>query len=181
MLQINIPGDTLFNESTNKFKDIKGRTIELEHSLISISKWESKWKKPFLSLAQRTEDEIRDYIRCMTITPNVDPDLYLCITNDIIAQVQQYIDDPCTATKFRGEQKQQSNGAPRSQTSEKIYGKMVVLGIPFECQKWHLNRLLTLIHECEILGSGSKMSRKESAKYASQMNAIRKAKHHTRG
>lgn len=180
MLRITIPGGTIFNEATNKFKDIKGRTIELEHSLISISKWESKWKKPFLSRAQRSGEEIRDYIRCMTITPNVDPDLYSCLTAGNVAEVQAYIDDPQSATQFRGEKSKQQ-GAPRSQTSERIYGKMVTLDIPFTCEKWHLNRLLTLIHECEILESGSKMSRKDSAKYASQLNAMRRAKHHTRG
>ena len=179
MLRITIPGGDMFDERNNKFKRIKGQTIELEHSLISISKWESKWKKAFLSHATRTEDEIRDYVRCMTITPDVNPDLYYCLTVENIQMIQLYIDDSMSATTFRGTNK--PKGAPAPKTSEQIYGAMVALGIPFECQKWHLNRLLTLIHECEILNDGGKMSRKDSAKYMSQVNAMRRAKHHSRG
>lgn len=181
MLRITIAGGTIFNEQTNKFKDIKGQTIELEHSLISISKWESKWKKPFLSLVKRSGDAMRDYIRCMTITPNVDPDLYLGLTRDQIDEIQRYIDDSHTATVFRGESTEKPKGTPKAQTSDRIYAKMVCLDIPFECQKWHLNRLLTLIHEVELMDSGKKMSRKDSAKYAAQLNAARRAKYNSRG
>ena len=183
MLRITIPGGVIFNEKTNKFKDIKEQTIELEHSLISISKWESKWKKAFLSIRQKTEEETRDYIRCMTITPNVDPEVYICLDAKTVQVVQEYINDPHTATVFRGEKDKKGNQPlnPPAQTSERIYGQMVILGIPFECQKWHLNRLLTLIHECQILGSGSKMSKAESAKYAKEIGAMRRAKYHTRG
>lgn len=180
MIRIEIPGDDIFDEETRKFKTVEGQTIDLEHSLISISKWESKWKKAFLSRAQRTEEEIRDYIRCMTITPGVNPYLYYCLTPENIRDIQAYIDDTQSATVFRGYNNKQK-GSPRPRTSEQIYGAMVVLGIPFECQKWHLNRLLTLIQECENLNDGGKMSRKDSAKYMSQMNAMRRAKHHTRG
>ena len=180
MLSITIPGGEIFDEERRKFIVTKGRTIELEHSLISISKWESKWKKAFLSRATRTEDEIRDYIRCMTITPGVDPNLYYMLTTDNLREIQEYIDDTHSATVFRGKN-QQAKGTPRPRTSEQIYGAMVMLGIPFECQKWHLNRLLNLISECETLNGGGKMSRKDSAKYMSQLNAMRKAKHHTRG
>lgn len=179
MLRINVPGGEMFDEEKRKFKTVKPQTLELEHSLISISKWESKWKKAFLSRAKRTEDEIRDYIRCMTITPGVNPDLYYCLSQENMRAIQAYIDDSQSATVFRGEA--QPKGSAKPKTSEQIYGAMVMLGIPFECQKWHLNRLLNLIHECENLNSGGKMSRKDSAKYMSQMNAMRRAKHHTRG
>ena len=180
MLRITVPGGEMFDEERNKFIVVKGQTIELEHSLISISKWESKWKKAFLSRTPRTEDEIRDYVRCMTMTPGVKPDLYYCLTPENFREIQEYIDDTHSATVFRGE-KNQIKGTPKPRTSEQLYGAMVLLGIPFECQKWHLNRLLNLIHECEILNGGGKMSRKDSARYMSQMNAARRAKHHTRG
>lgn len=180
MLRIVIPGGEIYDEENRKFRMIKSQAIELEHSLISISKWESKWKKAFLSRSPRTEDEIRDYVRCMTITPGVNPDLYYCLTSNNFREIQEYLDDSHSATVFRGE-KNQSAGAAKPRTSEQIYGAMVMLGIPFECQKWHLNRLLNLIHECEILNGGGKMSRKDSARYMSQMNAMRRAKHHTRG
>ena len=181
MLRITVPGGELFDENTRRFKIVKEQTFELEHSLISISKWEAKWKKAFLSKAERTEDEIRDYFRCMTITPGVNPDLYYCLTPENIQEVQAYIDDTHSATVFRGENGNKPRGTPRPKTSEQIYAAMVVLGIPFECQKWHLNRLLNLIHECEILNDGGKMNRKDSARMMSQMNAARRARHHTRG
>lgn len=178
MLRITIPGGEIYDEENRKFRRTKPQTLDMEHSLVSISKWESKWKKAFLSRAPRTEDEIRDYYRCMTITSGVDPNAYYLLTDDNIRDIQAYIDDTMSATVFRGNNKQK--GTPKPRTSEQIYGAMVVLGIPFECQKWHLNRLLNLIQECETLNDG-KMSRKDSAKYMAQMNAMRKAKHHTRG
>lgn len=187
MLTLEIKGGDFWDEAKERFVVIKGQTIQLEHSLISISKWESKWKKAFLSRSPRTEDEIIDYVRCMTVTPGVDPDLYNCLTVEHIKAVQEYIDDPMSALVFRGDEqtpkKQQrpQRSTPKSRTSEQLYAVMAVLGIPFECQKWHLNRLLNLIHECELMNSGSKMSRKDSARYMSQMNAARRAKHHSRG
>jgi len=181
MLQITIPGGTIFNERTNKFKTVEGQTIELEHSLISISKWESKWKKPFLSQKPKAGDAMTDYIRCMTITPRVDPDLYFCLSAQNLEDIQKYMDDSYSATVFRGENDKSKGTTPKPQTSEKIYARMINLGIPLECQKWHLNRLLTLIHMCELTQNGQKMSRKDSAKYAAQLNAMRKAKYHTRG
>ncbi len=179
MITVSIPGGEIFDEQRRKFISVKGRTIQLEHSLISISKWESKWKKAFLSRAQRTPEELMDYVRCMTITPDVDVNLYMFLTEQNIMDIQIYIDDTMSATVFRGEDKPKVTPKPR--TSEQIYAAMVMLGIPFECQKWHLNRLLNLIHECELLNSGSKMDRKSSAKMMREMNAARRAKHHSRG
>ena len=179
MLRITVPGGEIYDEESRRFRIVKAQTIELEHSLISISKWESRWKKAFLSRAKRTEDEVMDYFRCMTITPGVNPDLYYCLSAENVHEIQSYIDDTMSATVFRGTNQQK--GTPKPRTSEQIYGAMVVLGIPFECQKWHLNRLLNLIQECENLNGGGKMNRKDSAKYMSQINAMRRAKHHSRG
>lgn len=179
MIQITVPGGEIFDEQRRKFITVKPTSIKLEHSLISISKWESKWKKAFLSRAQRTPEEVRDYVRCMTMDNDVDPNLYLFLTEENVRSIQAYIDDTMSATVFRGENK--PKGTPKPRTSEQIYGAMVILGIPFECQKWHLNRLLNLIHECELLQNGGKMSRKDSAKYMREMNAARRAKHHSKG
>lgn len=180
MLRLSVQETELYDERANRFIQVKAQTIELEHSLLSISKWESKWKKAFLSPLRKTNEETVDYIRCMTVTPRVDPNIYLCLTNADYAAVQEYIDDPMTATRFRGE-KQQKGAPSRINTSERIYASMVTLGIPFSCEKWHLNRLLTLIHECEIQGSGKRMSKGDSLAYAMQRNAARRAKYHTRG
>lgn len=180
MLPLTIRATELYDERANRFIQVRQQRIELEHSLLSISKWESKWKKAFLSPMRKTPEETIDYIRCMTVTPHVDPNLYLCLTNEDILAVQKYIDDPMTATTFRGE-KTPKGGRSHINTSEKIYASMVTLGIPFSCEKWHLNRLLTLIHECEIQGSGKRMSKGDSGRYMQQLNAMRRAKYHTRG
>lgn len=190
MLQLTIPDQELWYEdsTTRKFIPVKGRTIKLEHSLMSVSRWESKWKKPFISKAPRSREETLSYIACMTLTENVDPNLYECLTAEDVRKIQAYIDDPMTATVFRGENTENPGGNRRMKkgkplnTSERIYSAMVRQGIPFEpCQKWHLNRLLALIHQCELDDSGSNMGRKESAQFYAQLNAARRAKHHTRG
>lgn len=180
MLTLSIRETELYDERANRFIQIQSQKIELEHSLLSISKWESKWKKAFLSPMKKSAEETRDYIRCMTVTPRVDPNVYLCLTADDYGKVQAYIDDPMTATTFRGE-KPPKGGRSHINTSERIYASMVQLGIPFSCEKWHLNRLLTLIHECEIHSSGARMSKGASADYMMRLNAMRKAKRHTRG
>lgn len=138
-----------------EFVDPETKTLQLEHSLVSLSKWESKWHKPFLSKDKHTDEETVDYIRCMTITQNVDPEVYTHITDEQILQVNEYINNPMTATTFPKERKggQVSN---EQTTSELIYYWMVSFNIPAEYQKWHLNRLLTLIKVCEVKNAPNK-------------------------
>lgn len=140
---ITIPEINLFNDATNEFITIKPQTIKIEHSLVSLSKWERKWKKPFISKDPKTEEELRDYVRCMTLTQNVDSRVYEYMPQSCINEIIKYMEDPMTATTI----KQNGPKKPNKQiiTSEVIYGWMVVLGIPTEFQKWHLNNLLTLI------------------------------------
>lgn len=179
MLQITIPKTELFNEETQEFFQIKEQTLCLEHSLVSVAKWESKWKKPFLGMEEKTIDEITDYIRCMTITQNVNPICYLGLTRGNLLEVKNYIDDTMTATTFR------NRNGPKSHeiiTAEIIYYWMIELGIPFECQKWHLNRLLTLVNVCSIKNTpAKKMSRKDALAQQSQLNAARRAKFKSKG
>ena len=179
MLKITIPEIEGFNESTNEFIRIPETHLQLEHSLVSVSKWESKWCKPFLSSNAKTSEEIIDYIRCMTLTQNVDPKVYMFIPAKEINEIQDYIQAPMTATTFSNE----SNKPSRSIiTNEVIYYWMITLGIPFECQKWHLNRLLTLIKVCSIYnGGGKKMSNKDILTRNKALNEARKAKYKTRG
>lgn len=179
MLQILIPKTELWDSSKDEFVTVKEQTITLEHSLVAISKWESKWMKPFLSKGRKTIDEIRDYIRCMTITQNVDPNVYLCLTNDNIAEISKYIESPMTATTFSDKEKKPSK---QIITSELVYYWMIEAGVPFECQKWHINRLLTLIQVCgaerERLNPSnkSKISKgKRAADYAALNSARLKA------
>lgn len=179
MLTITVPAREMFDDKSNEFFYVKAQTLQLEHSLVSISKWESKWHKPFLTKDAKTEEEMRDYIRCMTITQNVDPIVYLGLSRDNLLQIKRYIDDEMTATTFSNREKKQSRQVI---TSELIYYWMVSLNIPFECQKWHLNRLLTLIHICDIKNTpAKKMSRRDVMNRNSSLNAARRARLGTRG
>lgn len=134
MLQIIIPSKELFDEKNQEFIHIKETKIQLEHSLVSISKWESKWKKPFISrtkMDKKTNEEIIDYIRCMTITQNVDPMVYSILTNKNIEDIINYIDDPMTATTIFRSNKSVNK---ETLTSELLYYYMFSCGIPLECQ-----------------------------------------------
>lgn len=184
MLTITIKGTELFNQKTREFIQVKDTTISLEHSLVSISKWEGKWHKPFISKDQKTYDETIDYIKCMTITQNVDPNIYRALSNDNIKEINAYIDDSMTATWFS--ENKGPGGAPHHKkeviTSELIYYWMIALQIPFDCQKWHLNRLLTLIRICNIKNQPSKKaSKQEILSRNAALNAARKKKLGTTG
>lgn len=175
MLTIRIPAVDFWDESKEEFVSTKEQTLCLEHSLVSISKWESKWHKPFLSKKEKTIEEILDYIKCMTITQNINPDVYGRLTNDNIARINDYIDDSMTATWFSDEKGPKASG--KVITSEVIYYWMVTLNIPFECQKWHLNRLLTLIRVCnEENKTPKKLSRSEILRRNAALNAARRKK-----
>lgn len=174
-LKIVIPDAELWDKKNNRFVYVKGQTLMLEHSLVSVSKWESKWHKPFLSKDKKTVEETIDYIRCMTLTQNVDPEVYKYLTNNNIEQVDAYIEDSMSATWF-GKEDNTPKGGRKIITSEVIYYWMVALQIPFECQKWHLNRLITLIKICnEENKPKKKLSGKELYKRNASLNAARKA------
>jgi len=179
MLTLSIPEREDYNELTNEFLVTKGKTIQLEHSLVSLSKWESKWCKPYLTKEEKTEEEFLDYIRCMTITPNVEPDLYRTLRKPELMIINGYINSPMTATIIHNKQKTFSREIV---TSELIYYWMISLEIPFECQKWHLNRLLTLIDVCNIKSQPSKkMPMSEAMSQQKALNAARRAKMHSKG
>lgn len=179
MLKITVPSAEYFDERANKFFSVKGQDLQLEHSLVSVSKWESKWKKPFLGKETKTRAETIDYIRCMTMTQHVDPQVYLGVTDQNIRDVNAYIDDPMTATTFNNNRRKASR---QIVTSEIIYYWMISLEIPMECQKWHLNRLLTLIRVCDEKNQpGKKMSRKDIMNQNRALNRARKARSGTHG
>lgn len=156
----------------------------MEHSLLAVAKWESKWQVPFLKESKETfnREKLLDYFRCMTITPNVEPLLFYALRNDQVSEIVQYMNNPMTASKVRDipGQKQQSHvGAV---TSEVLYYQMAALRIPFECQKWHLNRLLMLLKIGAIEQQPpKKMGRREAMAQQKSLNAARRAKHHTSG
>ena len=179
MLQLTIPSIEQWDEVNERFVWTKEYTLQLEHSLVSLSKWESKWHKPFLSKEERTSEESIDYIRCMTITQNVEPEAYKFITSENIKAVTDYIGEPMTATTFHDEKK----GINREIiTAEVIYYWMVALQIPFECQKWHLNKLIALIKVCEVKNQPpKKMSKKETMSRNAALNAARRRSLNSKG
>ena len=183
MLTITFPEEERWDDQLQEFINYKAQTINLEHSLVSMAKWESKWNKPFLDKEPKTYEESIDYFKCMTITPNVDPNIWKRVTNEQIKQINEYIDAPMTATWFN-EREGQGKGKKSSEkvTSEIIYYWMIALQIPFECQKWHLNRLLTLVRVCNIKNAPSKkMSKSEIMSKNKALNAARRASLGTKG
>lgn len=179
MIRIRIPAGEFFDEDTNKFITIKETTLEFEHSLISLSKWESKWKKPFLGKAQRTDAETLDYIRAMCLNRDPDPNAFLAMTPAQISELGDYIADTMTATTIR---ETGSRGGREIITAEIIYFWMVTLQIPFECQKWHLNRLITLVRVInEKNKPAKKIPRSEMINRNRSLNAQRRQRHNSKG
>ena len=180
MLEIVIPAVEEWDEAKEEFITTEEQKLTLEHSLVSLSKWESKWCKPFLSQDIKTDEETIDYIKCMTLTPNVDPSVYDYMSNDIREQINKYIAAPMTATWF-SEDKQGKRNSEQI-TSELIYYWMVSLNIPFECQEWHLNRLLTLVRVCNVKNQPSKkMSKKDVMSRNKALNMARRKRLNTKG
>ena len=181
MLQITVQiSPEGWDEKNRVFVDPKTVTLQLEHSLLSISKWESKWHKPFLSKDEKTKEETIDYIKCMTLTQNVNPEVYDHLSRANVQEINEYIGDSKTATTFTDDKTARPNR--EMVTSELIYYWMVALEIPFECQKWHLNRLLTLIRVCNVKNNpGKKMSKREILAQNAAINARNKKRFKTKG
>jgi len=180
MLLITIPDTELWDETNQEFVYVKRQTLQLEHSLVSISKWESRWRKRFFSKEEKTNEETLDYIRCMTVTPNVRSEVYRCLTAIDIQRINAYIEAKLTATSVP--QQNVKGGGREPVTSELIYYWMVSLGIPFECQKWHLSRLLALIEICNYKNTPpKKRSRREILSQNAALNAARRQKLNTKG
>lgn len=179
MLTITIPPIELYDEVKEEFVTSKGAVLLVEHSLVSLSKWESKWCKPFLTDIEKTYEETVDYIACMTVTQNVDPDIYEHISSSIINEVNNYIGKPMTATVILPSQSKKNREVV---TAELIYYWMIALSVPFECQKWHLNRLLMLINVCSIKNAPpKKMNRREILSRNAALNAKRREELATKG
>lgn len=174
---IKINQTELFDEENNRIITVKETELVLEHSLLSVSKWEAIWKKPFLvEGALDTNEKVISYIKCMTITPQKpDPNIYLCLKEKDVKEIVDYINDPMTATWFKEENKKKQINK-EILTSEVIYWQMIVLQIPIEFQKWHLNRLTTLIRVCNAKNNPEKMSKKDIAAENAAINKQRLAR-----
>jgi hypothetical protein len=173
MLTIVVPGVEMYDEQLEEFVTRGDVTLDLEHSLVSLSKWESIYEKPFLGKEAKSTEETFAYIKCMILTPEVPEEIFRRLSNDNIAAINKYIDSKMSATWFND-----GPGAPASRdviTSELIYYWMVTFQIPFECECWHLNRLFTLIRVCNIKqAKPKKMSRSEITARNRELNARRR-------
>jgi hypothetical protein len=180
MLTIVVPGIEMFDDDSQEFVSVGDVTLELEHSLVSLSKWESKYEKPFLGKGEKTTEEVLGYIRAMVLTPNVPEEVFTKLSEENINAVNEYIEAKMTATWFSD-----APGAPSTRdiiTAELIYYWMVTFNIPFECERWHLNRLFTLIRVCNLKqAKPKKMSRSELAARNRELNAQRRAQLGTKG
>lgn len=185
MLKIVIPKQELWDESKDEFITINETSLALEHSLVSISKWESKYHKPYFpanSKEQKTREEVLYYVKCMTLTQNVDDSVYNYLTQENMQEITKYIEDPMTATTFSSADKK--TGRSKQITSELIYYWMISAGVPVEFQKWHLNRLLTLLKICDVYNSkssGKKIPKNELMARNAALNAARRKKFNTTG
>lgn len=180
MLQISVPGGEVFDEKTSEFITVAPTVLRLEHSLVSISKWEAKWKKPFLEDKPKTAEQTLDYIRCMTLNQNVDENIYRVLSAELMQKISDYISEDQTATWFNEKKKPPSREVV---TSELIYYWMTAHNIPFDCQKWHLSRLLTLIRICNVKNDPNqkKMSKSEIYSQNRKLNAARRKARNSRG
>jgi hypothetical protein len=180
MLTIVVLGVEHFDETSQEFVTVDDVTLELEHSLVSLSKWEQMYEKPFLGKDEKTSEEILEYIKLMTLTPNIAPEVFLKLSEDNIKTINTYLEAKMTATWFS-----EAPGAPASRdviTAELIYYWMISFQIPWECERWHLNRLFTLIRVCNIKqAKPKKMSRSELAQRNRELNAQRKKQLGTKG
>ena len=194
MLKIIVPAAEFFDEINEEFIYKKEQHLQLEHSLVSLSKWESKWHVPFFTASgELTMEQQLDYIRCMNLNDETDPGVYAMLTKKQLQAITEYMDDPMTATWFRGEPRpnepRTSKVSPRKlrsrgteTTAEVIYCQMFQFGVPKECEQWHLNRLMTLLRVCsESQMPPKKMSPGEATAQRQALNAKRKAKLRTRG
>lgn len=181
MLELKIPEGEVYIESEECFESYPAITLRLEHSLVSISKWESKWKRPFLDpKSDKTYEESIDYVRCMTLNQNVNPNTYKGVTSEMMAKINEYINEDRTATTIRSNEPKSPNR--QIVTSELIYYWMAGYGIPIDCQKWHLSRLMTLIRIFDIKsGKPKKMSRSEILAQNRALNDARRKAARSKG
>ena len=179
---IHVPEQELFDNETQTFTYLKETTFKIEHSLVAIAKWEAKWHVSFLDdRVEKTDEMILDYIKCMTISQNVDPQIYNYLPPNVIKEINDYIGDPMTATKITNTDENINNG--EYITNEIIYYYMIAQNVPLECEKWHFNRLMTLLRVCSIKNNPDKkkMNRRDILNQNRALNEARKKAMHTKG
>ena len=183
MLHLRIPERDLWDPVNERFIHVEATAIDLEHSLASVSKWESKWHIPFHDdRKEKTYDQNIAYIRCMCLTENVDPNTFYCITEQNVKEITDYISDSNTATWFN-ESARRKTGKKEIITAEIIYYWMTLYGVPLSCEHWHLNKLMTFLRVCAEKNNPDKKKTKgvDMAAQRRALNAARRQKYKTRG
>ena len=181
MLKLTIQKQTVYDEKENRFYDVPETIVELEHSLLAISKWESKWHIPFLKKEERTRDQIIYYVYCMCLNEDMPLEWFCGLTNTQFKEISEYIDNPMTATTITNHEKK-SKAIPETITSELVYYWMDECNINKECETWHLNRLLRLIEITSIKRQPEKkMGKKNTIAQNKALNATRRARMGSKG
>lgn len=183
MITIYVDGFEIWYEETQSFQSFEPRFIRMEHSLAAIAKWEGKWKKPYMSTLEmyaKTPEEQIDYFRCMMLD-DVDPRYINHIPTSELKKLQEYMEDTHTAARFSDKpgkgKKMGLSKTGEDITAETVYYQMTQLNIPFECENWNVNRLLSLINYCaKKQQPPDKMSEKEVIRRNAELNKIRQAK-----
>lgn len=179
MLKLTVVLAESFDNDAERFV-VDSVVLHLEHSLASMSKWESMFEKPFISETPKTQEETLEYIKLMTVDENIPDDIYDLLSEKNFSQINEHINAKLTATWFN--EHEENRPSREVITAELIYYWMIALNIPFECQHWHLNRLLTLVRVCNLKNTPpKKMSTAEAARRQSELNAERLAKYNTTG
>jgi hypothetical protein len=179
MLRLTVTTVEGYDDSSSTFVASESVVIELEHSLLSLSKWESRWEIPFLGSESKTDEQTLDYVRCMFSGDEFPEELFSKLTQANYEEINEYINAPMSATTFNDNQ----NSASREVvTAELIYYWMIALGIPFECQEWHLNRLLTLVKVCNIKNApAKKMTASAATAERQRLNELRRKETGSKG
>lgn len=172
MLRLVVPGVELFNNETQTFSRSEEVVLELEHSLVSLSKWESKWNLPFLGKDKKTSEQIIDYIRLMNSVSGVPDEVFFRLSDENYTSINEYINAKMTATWFREDPVTHANR--EIVTAEIIYYWMISFQIPLECEDWHLNRLFTLV---KVLNQKNQPKKKQNTQTAAaQRRALNEAR-----
>lgn len=180
MLTITVPAVELFDEAKSEFIDLPEVTLSLEHSLVSLSRWESKWKKSFLFAKDKTSDEIHGYIQAMCLDENIPAGVFARLTRDNYESINEYINEQMTATTFAEMPNQRASRD--IVTAELIYYWMIALQVPVECESWHLNRLMALIKVANLKNQpAKKMGKNQMLAERARLNEERKAKYGSSG
>lgn len=179
------PKSDFWDDAHEQFLSFPAQHLIMEHSLLSLSKWESHWRTPFLDTGEKTVTQWVDYFKCMTINlASIDPMSYYTFSEAEYNKIVNYIATPQTATTFAEDAIRHPATGRHVETSETIYYSMAALGIPFECEKWHLSRLLALIRIGAIRSRGNderKMSKADQSQMYAELNARRRQQYHTSG